>query len=409
MSVVLRFPGGLTGPGPRSQAPGLAVLDVFERIGRDHVLSADSLPDVMHDSAALPRLWALYERHWRRFCGAHLDPQFSRLTHPARLTGAVVAYDRAPIVIVGTGPSLRRAMPLLRQVRDAVHLFTSPRGADALAEAGITPDLVVVEHQTPLDAHFSARDLSHRQTGSLSRVPFVAADARTPAALLSGIDLDRLFVPDPLPTWGLWPATSVALALAAGARSVALLGIDLGNAERPDPSQTPLQSLLELLAAHAGVPCLDAGEGGAPKRHWFPTPLAMLAGSTRQPLSLVSRPWTTAAVRYATASAAWQRALPIIEDAAGTVSAACAVRDGDGSANMRSKLQGGFEALMAAGESPATRQDLQDGLGISFLPRYWRQAPDLAIGAQLWRPAALAAHELLHQHHHLGARLRRAA
>ena len=385
------------------------LVNAFERIGRDHALSSDSLPDVMHDSAALPRLWSLYEKHWRRFSGAHLDPQFSRLTHPARVTGAVVAYDRAPIVIVGTGPSLRRAIPLLRQVRDAVHLFTSPRGADALAEAGITPDLVVVEHQTPLDAHFSTRELSHRPTDSLSRVPFVAADARTPAALLSGIDLDRLYVPEPLPTWGLWPATSVALALAAGARSIALLGIDLGTADHPDPSQAPLQSLLELLAAHAGMPCLDVGQGGAPKKHWFPTPLALLAGSPRQPLSLVSRPWTTPAVRYATASAAWQRALPIIENAAATVSAACAVRDADGSANTRSKLQSGFEALLTAGESQATRQDLQDGLGVSFLPRYWRHAPASSMGAQLWRPAALAAHELLHQHHHLGARLRRAA
>jgi len=406
MSVVLRFPASARASAGVA-AP--AVLDVFERIGRDHALAANALPDALHDCAALPRLWAIYDKHWRRFCGAHLDPQFSRLTHPARLTGAVVSYDRAPVVIVGTGPSLRKAIPTLRQVRDAVHLFTSPRGADALAEAGLTPDLVVVEHQTPLDAHFSTRDLSHRQTAALGRVPFVAADARTPAALLSGVDLDRLFVPDPLPTWGLWPATSVALALAAGARSIALLGIDLGTAEHPDPSQAPLQSLLELLAAHAGVPCLDAGEGGAPKRHWLPTPLALLAGATRPPLALQSRPWTTAAVRYATASAAWQRALPIIEEAAGTVSAACAVRDGDGSANTRSKLQGGFEALMAAGESPATRQDLQDGLGISFLPRYWRHAPDVSIGAQLWRPAALAAHELLHQHHHLGARLRRAA
>jgi hypothetical protein len=76
---------------------------------------------------------------------------------------------------------------------------------------------------------------------------------------------------------------------------------------------------------------------------------------------------------------------------------------------MRSKLQASFEALLTAGESATTRQDLQDGLGISFLPRYWRSAPDLSLGAQLWRPALLAAHELLQQHHHLGGRLRRAA
>jgi hypothetical protein len=386
-----------------------SLVNVFERIGRDHALAPDALPDSLRDAAAMPRLWALYEKHWRRFCGARLDPQFSRLEHPARLTGKVIAADRAPVIVVGTGPSLHKAMPALRRVRDAVHIFTSPRGSDALAEAGIVPDLVVIEHQTALDAHFSARDVSHRGTDSLRQVALVAADARTPAALLAGVAPERLFIPDPLPTWGLWPATSVALALAAGARSIGLLGVDLGSADRPDPSQLPLQSLLELLAAHGGVPCLDLGEGGAAKKHWFATPLELMGGETRRPLSLESKPWSTTAVRYAGASAAWQRTLPLIEDAADTVSAACAVRDGDGSANMRSKLQASFEALLTAGESVATRQDLQDGLGISFLPRYWRSAPDLSLGAQLWRPALLAAHELLQQHHHLGGRLRRAA
>ncbi|MGE3492220.1 MAG: 6-hydroxymethylpterin diphosphokinase MptE-like protein [Vicinamibacterales bacterium] len=357
----------------------------------------------------MPTLWALYEKHWRRFCGAHLDPQFHGLTHPARLTGTVNSTDAAPIVIVGTGPSLRASLPALRRVREAVHIFTSPRGADALAEAGMVPDLVLIEHQTPLDAHFSARDLSHRRTDSLSRVPLVAADARTPAALLAGIADDRLFVPQPLPTWGLWPATSVALAIAAGARSICLLGVDLGSASHPDPSQAPLLGLLELLAAHAGVPCLDAGEGGAAKKHWSPTPLDLLAGDGRRPLDLLAQPWSSPAVRHARASAAWQRLLPVVEEAASTVSAACAVRDGDGSANTRSKLQSGLEALLEAGASQAARQDLQDGLGISFLPRYWRTPPDLSIGQLLWRPAAMAAHELLHQHHHLGARLRRAA
>jgi hypothetical protein len=409
MSSVIRFPS--SGNWPKAQAPSLkpAVVDLFERMGRDHALSSDGLPFSMQDAAALPRLWSLYDKHWRRFCGAHLDPQFSRLTHPAHLSGAVKSLDAAPVIIVGTGPSLRPAIPALARVRESVHLFTSPRGADALAEAGIIPDLVVIEHQTALDAHFSARDVSHRGTDSLRQVPFVAADARTPAALLAGVAPERLFVPDPLPTWGLWPATSVALALAAGARTVGLLGVDLGSAERADPSQAPLQALLELLAAHGGVPCLDLGAGGAAKKHWFPTPLELMAGDTRRPLFLESKPWTTPAVRYAGAAAAWQRTLPLIENAADTVSAACAVRDGDGSANMRSKLQGGLEALLAAGASPATRQDLQDGLGISFLPRYWRLAPDLSIGPQLWRPALLAAHELLQQHHHLGARLRRAA
>ncbi len=50
---------------------------------------------------------------------------------------------------------------------------------------------------------------------------------------------------------------------------------------------------------------------------------------------------------------------------------------------------------------------LQDGLGLSFLPRFWRSKPDAAIGSRLWRPAAMAAHELLQQHRALDERLRR--
>ncbi|MGE3176941.1 MAG: hypothetical protein AB7O32_05700, partial [Vicinamibacterales bacterium] len=64
-------------------AAGLA-LAMFERIGRDHALTLDELTrdaasDIGGASAAwdvLGSMWAAYERHWRRFCGSRLDPQF---------------------------------------------------------------------------------------------------------------------------------------------------------------------------------------------------------------------------------------------------------------------------------------------------------------------------------------------
>lgn len=385
------------------------MLALFARIGRDHAIAHEELsPLDPAVSAALPRMWAAYEQHWRRFSGSQLDPQFSHLDHPARITGTVRVTDGAPVVVVGTGPSLTSALPDLRRLRSGLHIFTSPRGAEVLASAGIVPDLVLVEHQSALDAHFSLRDQPHRPSQGLA--PLVAADSRTPAALLRDVPADRLFVPDPLPTWGLWPATAVSLGLLSGARSLALLGIDLGSRERPDPLQAPLRDLLDLLAAETSVACLDLGSSGARKPHWLGATLEHIAaGGAVQPLRLEARPRPPAAARHADALAAWQRLAPLAADALVTFNAACQVRDGDTSARGQATMVDGFDRLLSAGAATAARIDVQDTLGASFLPRFWRTPPDPALGGLLWRPAALASHELVHQHRALGQRLERGA
>ena len=382
-----------------------AALDLLARIGRDHAIDQDELvPLAAAGRAALPRMWAAYERHWRGFCGSRIDPQFCHLDHPAQLTGSVRAANGAPVVVVGTGPSLTPLLPDLRRLRSGLYVFTSPRGADALAVAGIVPDLVLVEHQTALDAQFSVRDQSHRRSQAIA--PLVAADARTPAALLQGVPADRLFVPDPLPTWGLWPATAVCLGLLSGARSVALLGIDLGSRDRPDPLQAPLRDLLGLLALHTTAACVDVGGGGAAKPHWRGATLDALAtGGAVPPLQLEARARPSAAARHAHTLAAWQRTASLAAEASATLDAACHVRDGDTSSRGRARLMDGFNRLLSAGAAVGARIDVQDALGASFLPRFWRTAPDPAIGAQLWRPAALASHEVVHQHRALGRRL----
>ena len=386
-----------------------AALDLYARIGRDHaIVEADLGALAPEASAALPAMWAAYQRHWRGFCGSQLDPQFCHLESPAHVTGAVRVANGAPVVVVGTGPSLRPALPALRRLRSGLHLFTSPRGAAVLAAAGIVPDLVLVEHQTALDAHFSLRDQAHRTSAGMA--PLVAADARTPAGLLHGVPADRLFVPDPLPTWGLWPATAVALAQLSGARTVGLLGIDLGRPECPDPLQAPLCDLLGVLAANATVACVDLGDRGAIKPHWPGATLHDIAAAgALPPLQLEARPRPPAAVRYARALAAWQRLAPLADDARATFNAACQVRDGDGSAQARDTMLHGLDRLLAAGAALATRVDVQEALGASFLPGFWRTPPDPALGAQLWRSAALAGHELVHQHQALGRRVERAA
>lgn len=387
------------------------VLDLVARTGADHALVPAELGPLSPEAeAALPAVWAVYEQHWQRFCGTRLDPMFSALCHPSRQTGLVRVTSAAPVVVVGTGPSLAPALDGLRQRRHAMHLVTSPRGAEVLAAAGLVPDLVLIEHQSALDAQFSVGDRAHRPSRVLAAVPLVAADARTPEALVAGIAPERLFVPDPLPTWGLWPATAVALALGAGAAGVGLVGIDLGTRATPDASQAPLADLLALLAARAAVPCVDLGATGAHKPHWTPGALdALTTGGAASPLALDARPWTSTSARRAQAAAAWHRLAPLVATATDTLAAAVAVRDGDRSAAACRRVVRQLDALVAAGAAEATRVDVQDVLGASFLPRFWRTAPEWTLGPALWRAAALASHELLGQHQALGTLLERSA
>jgi hypothetical protein len=387
------------------------VLDLVERIGADRALVPDELGVMMPAAtAALPAFWAAYMRHWGGFCGARLDPMFSALRHPACQTGSLRIASGESVVIVGTGPSLAPALPALRRLRRALHLVTSPRGAEALAEAGVVPDLVVIEHQTALDAQFSVGERTHRPSRALADVPLVATDARTPAALVDDVLAERLFVPDPLPTWGLWPATAVALALAAGAARVGLVGIDLGTRTLPDAAQVPLADLLGLLAGTAAVPCVDLGATGAMKAGWTPGTLeALAAGGPVAPLTLAARPWLTPSARHERAVDVWRRATPLVAEAADALAAAVAVRDGDRSPRACGRLVRALDALLAAGAAPRIRADVQEGLGASFLPRYWRTAPERSRGPSLWRAVALASHELVQQHRTLGAVLERAA
>jgi hypothetical protein len=196
------------------------------------------------------------------------------------------------------------------------------------------------------------------------------------------------------------------MALGSGAQGIALLGVDLGTRARPDPGMAPLRTLLELLARHTDVRCLDVGDGGASKDGWLPARLDRLTGEgSARPLTLTARLWIGPAARVASAAACVRRLGPLAAEAHAVLAAACRVRDGDRSTRACSDLHDGFARLLAAGESPDARTDVQDGLGASFLPRYWRTRPDDTLGAMLWRPAALAAHELVRQYSSLERRL----
>src|SRR5688572_30817090 len=251
----------------------------FHLIGSDRYLTATAVEQAVGPHPLIPSAWDVYRQQFQEFTGSTLDPLFHRLTHPAVRCGSLRLDRGTSVVVVGTGPSLRPNIAGLKRLKGRIRIFTSPRGAEALLPHGIVPDFVFIEHQTALDSHHSARYLTDSTQEILTSCPLIAADWRTPAALLRGVSSDALFVPAALPTWGLWIATLVAMAIEAGAARVALVGIDLGTADAPDPAHLSLAGVLALLARLSPIVALDCGAGGAPKRGWLKASIDEAAGA----------------------------------------------------------------------------------------------------------------------------------
>ena len=379
----------------------------FQAIGTDRYLTERELMEATGQHRELARAWHLYRSTFDGFCETQLDPMFHRFRHPARVTGSPALNEEETVVVVGNGPSATREIRALTRVRDRVRLFTSPRGADLLAAHGLVPDLVLVEHRTALDAHHSARHVHDGGTDALAAAPLVAADWRTPASLLARVRPDRLFVPDVWPTWGMWPATAAALAAESGAARIALLGIDLGTAERADPVFEPLATLLSLLARLVPGRTFDCGMGGAAKDGWAPQPIDELASSTAlRPLEITRHTAPPIDARVALATDALGRLLPFVTRAQKIVELALSARAG--SPDLVGLREAAAE-MFAWQRDRQVRLDLQETLGLSFLPRLWRVGIDLSLGPALWRPLVLAAHELVNQSDHLAAEVGQAA
>jgi hypothetical protein len=378
-----------------------------QAIGTDRYLTEREVMEAAGEHRELAGAWHLYRRMFDGFCETQLDPMFHRFRHPARVMGSPVLNVKETVVVVGNGPSATRQMPALTRVRDRVRLFTSPRGADLLAAHGLIPDLVLVEHRTALDAHHSARHVDHEGADGLAAAPLVAADWRTPAAMLARVSADRLFVPDIWPTWGAWPATAVALAAEAGAGRIALLGIDLGTAERSDPAFEPLAMLLSLLARLLSGRTFDCGIGGAVKDGWAALAVDGLAASTALgPLEIHRRAAPPVDARIALAADALGRLAPVVARAQKILALALAARAR--TADVVGMREAAAE-MFSWQRDRAQRVDLQETLGLSFLPRLWRIGMDLSLGAALWRPLMLATHELVNQSNHLAAEVGQAA
>jgi hypothetical protein len=406
--------------------------DFFTAIGSDRCLTLGELEDVdrrCHSAsetrAQIAAAWDVYQQSFDGFCETQLDPQFHHLNHPATHTGSLQLDAGDPVLVVGTGPSLTTQLPQLLRLRPQVRIFTSPRGAEVLAKHGIAPDLVLIEHRTALDAHHSARHGLDGTDDSLAGAALIAADRRTPASLIAHLDADRLFVPDPLPTWGAWPATLVAMAIDAGASRIGLLGIDLGTTERPDPAFAPLSALLSLLSTYArcdapqagraspsrpaltaphvkrtsqGRPAMtvDCGPTGARKNGW---PVATLddltASRTLEPVTIGRRPALSIGERRTMAAVAMRRLAPAIERARRALEVAMCARAGAADA---AALVAAAQDMLEWGRDRQLRIDIQETLGVSFLPRLWRSGIDIAgLDRAIWRPVLLAAHEMVGQ------------
>ena len=201
--------------------------DLFRLIGSDRYLAPEEVTRATEPHALTAAAWDVYTNHFHGFTGATLDPQFHRLAHPATHTGRVRLGADTTVLVAGAGPSLRAAMHGVKRVRECVRIFTSPEGALMLGAYGVKADLVLVDPSS---------------TVSPKGCPLVAADWRTPRELLAGVSPESLFVPAPAPTWGLWPATAVAMAADAGAARVALVGFDESStlSQRPDEARAAL-------------------------------------------------------------------------------------------------------------------------------------------------------------------------
>jgi hypothetical protein len=370
-------------------------LRLLADIGADRYSSLAEIVATSHGDAWAQDAWRVYDEHFDRFTGALLDPEFERFRHPAAQTGTLELRKDTAVLVVGTGPSLNVHGHALQAVRERLVIFTSPRGAASLCAFGLTPDLVIIEHASSVDADLSLEFAVH---AALPANTWIAAERRTPAALLHGVDPQRLFIPDEWPGWGCWPATAVALALRSGCGRVGLLGVDLGTQDIPDPRLAPTAALLGLLAATGEADCLDVG-GGAPKHEWRAGTLETLCGHGSPRFHVDLRP-IDADASVAEAAQWRSQSDAVITCARQALVMAEAARDSGAPES----------ALRAAGLMMSWRSNddfavgVERVLGASFLPRLWREG--LNAGSERpWRPVILALYELLAQADRLDAAL----
>lgn len=164
-------------------------LQILGEIGTDRYLAPDEITASTDVREFLQYAWEIYARCFDAFTGAKLDPFFYRFENAHIPSGRTLTEGNPAVLVVGTGPSLKSGIQELERVRDRFLIFTSLRGSEAIQEFGISPDLIILEHSSPLEAELSARNAYVTKPKAHSEpVPWIACEERTPPRLIEVLD-----------------------------------------------------------------------------------------------------------------------------------------------------------------------------------------------------------------------------
>ncbi len=372
-----------------------AWLTAYRDVGGDTYISSAQMPADQAPHAAA--IWTMYDRLFGAFTGASLDPQFHRLAQDDVPAATPMLLTDRPLLIVGAGPSLADAWAELRAVRDRIAIVTSLRGALLLQAQGLRADVVLIEHPTPFDAQVACDERRYGDAQHVHLETTVVAARSTPPELLASCAQSVRRLGHQWPSWGVWPATAVALGLSSGIRRIGLLGVDLGTRGMLDPVFRPQVALLEYLSAKApDVVFRDCGALGAYKACWPRATLQELAAVGRA--GSIELDWRDERDLDDLRDEAMQDlecVRPLLPSARAGLDLGLIARAGHPPADR--DLLRAVEEMLAWGQDATLRTVLQRGLGLSFLPRFWRTGIQTLSTRRIWRPLVAALHELTSQ------------
>lgn len=367
-------------------------FELYRAIGDDRYVTPGELPP--ESGEAGHALWEVYDRHFGRFTGAGLDPGFARFVRADVPFGQARFSAGSPIVVAGAGPGLDAVVADLRGVRARVIVITDPAGAAALQRHALTPDLVIIEREPG-----GREDAPGVEPLALGQRAALLIDPSAPvAAFERGAGVRRLA--RDLPSWGVWAATAVAVALRAGSTRLVTLGLD-GSADADERART--DALLSTLAVHSGAECLEVGPQSG-RAGWWPVSWPnVVPGDAPQHAAVTWHDLGGASLLRAEAERNLLFLAPLLPHAREALALARRARAGETVSSR--ELCRAIEMLLVWGADPSIRWALQRALGLTFLPRLWRTGVSMATPQRLWRPLVLALHELIEQADRFESRL----
>jgi hypothetical protein len=370
-------------------------FDLYRAVGEDRYVSPGELPAESGDVAHA--LWEVYDRHFGRFTGAGLDPAFARFARPDVPFGHPVFPAGAPVVITSGGAGFDRVAADLRAARARVLVITSPSGAVALQRHGLAADLVIVEREPG-----GREDQPEADAFTPGPRTALLIEPSAPIAAFERRAATRRLARE-LPSWGVWAATAVAVAIRGGATRIVSIGVH-GEGSGDDPART--DALLAAMAIHSGAECLDVGApaGAGGRDGWWPTSWPNAVPPDAPAVAALA--WQDlggAELLRAEAERDLQFLAPLLPHARAALALARRARAGEPIPSR--DLTRAVEMLLVWGADPRIRWALQRALGLTFLPRLWRTGVSMASPQRLWRPIVLALNELVEQADRFESRL----